>query len=89
MPIGYTIEINAAQAPPIPLNRLTISGIAVILIFLAEIKPSIAPMVKAIQELKAENDLLNEEFKQQQTKIEALESRLLKLESLLVTNKNK
>ena len=40
-----TIEINAAQAPPMPLNRLTISGIAVILIFFAASVPMMAPII--------------------------------------------
>ena len=41
------IEINAAQAPPIPLNRLTISGIAVIITFFAANIPTTPPISKA------------------------------------------
>ena len=38
------IEIKAAQAPPIPLNKLTISGIAVILTLLAIKNPTTVPI---------------------------------------------
>ena len=38
------MEIKAAQAPPIPLNILTISGIAVIFTFFAAKVPITEPM---------------------------------------------
>ena len=41
------MEIKAAQAPPIPLNKLTISGMAVILTLFAARVPKTDPIIKA------------------------------------------
>jgi hypothetical protein len=48
-----------------------------------------AVLAEAIKELKAENDLLKAKYGQQQTKIETMESRLSKLESMLEFTSNK